>query len=95
MARLAAPRRPGFSLVELIVVLLVVGVLVGLAMPRFHSYRRKAYVATLVSDLRNLAAAEESFWNAAKSYSADTAALNLTTSPGVSLTLVSADSTGW
>ncbi len=87
--------RPGFSLVELIVALLVVGVLVGLAMPRFNTYRRKAHVASMVSDLRNLAAAEEEFWNAMKSYSGDTTALELATSPSVTLALVSADSTGW
>ena len=88
-------RRPGFSLVELIAVLLVVGVLVGLAMPRFHAYKRKAHVASMISDLRNLAAAEEEFWNAMKRYSVDTTALELSTSPGVTLALVSADSTGW
>ena len=88
-------RRPAFSLVELLAVLLVIGVLVGLAMPRFHAYKRKAYIASMVSDLRHLAVAEESFWNAVRNYSTDTTVLELTTSPGVTLTLVNADSTGW
>jgi prepilin-type N-terminal cleavage/methylation domain-containing protein len=88
-------RRSAFSLVELLAVLLVIGVLVGLSLPRFHAYKRKAHVASLVSDLRNLAAAEEDFWNMTRRYTADTSALGLSLSPGVTLTLRSADSTGW
>ena len=80
---------------ELLAVLLVIGVLVGLAIPRFHAYRRKAQIAAMVSDLRELAVAEESFWNSVRSYSTDTTVLELRTSPGVTLMLVSADSTGW
>ena len=88
-------RRQAFSLIELLAVLLVLGVLVALAIPKFSSYKRKAQIATMVSDLRNLAVAEEGFWNVVNSYTADTAALELTTSPGVTVTMVSADSTGW
>jgi prepilin-type N-terminal cleavage/methylation domain-containing protein len=88
-------RRAAFSIIELLAVLVVMGVLVGLAMPRFHRYKQKAHLASMVSDLRNLAAAQEEYWNATKRYSADTSAIDLTLSPGVSITLESADSTGW
>ncbi|HET7550601.1 MAG TPA: prepilin-type N-terminal cleavage/methylation domain-containing protein [Gemmatimonadaceae bacterium] len=88
-------RRSAFSLIELLAVLVAVGVLVGLALPRFRAYRQKAHVATMVRDLRKLASAEENFWNAVKRYTADTLALDLTLSPGTILTLRSADSTGW
>jgi len=87
--------RLAFSLVELLAVLLVVGVLVGLSLPRFHTYKRKAHVASMVSDLRNLAAAEEELWNTVRFYTTDTSALELALSPGVALALRSADSTGW
>lgn len=49
----------------------------------------------MVRDLRQLAIAEESYWNAAKRYSRDSAALSLSVSPGVIVTIRSADSTGW
>ncbi|HEY9429622.1 MAG TPA: prepilin-type N-terminal cleavage/methylation domain-containing protein [Gemmatimonadaceae bacterium] len=88
-------RRAAFSLIELLAVLVAVGVLVGLALPRFQAYRRKAHVAATVRDLRKLAAAEERFWNAVRMYTADTAALDLSLSPGITLTMRSADSTGW
>jgi prepilin-type N-terminal cleavage/methylation domain-containing protein len=88
-------RRPAFSLIELLLVLAAMGVLVGIVLPRFQAYRRKAHMAAMVHDLREVAAAEESFWNAVKTYTADTAALNLTLSHGFALTLQGADSTGW
>jgi prepilin-type N-terminal cleavage/methylation domain-containing protein len=88
-------RRAAFSLIELLLVVVAMGVLVGIVLPRFEAYRRKARAAAMVRDLREVAAAEESFWNAVKTYTADTAALSLTHTHGVALTLHSADSTGW
>ena len=88
-------QRSAFSLIELLAVLVAVGVIVGLALPRFQAYRRKAHVAAMVHDLRKLATAEESFWSAVKRYTTDTTALDLSLSPGITVTLRSADSTGW
>ena len=88
-------RRPAFSLIELLTVLIVIGVLVGIALPRFHTYRHRARLAVMVTDLHNVAIAEEDFWNAVKRYTTDSAALDLSLSPGIVLTLHSADSTGW
>ncbi len=87
--------RPAFSLIELLIVLVAIGILVGIVVPRFEAYRRRAHVAAMIRDLREVARAEESYWNAVKRYSADTAVLNLTLSRGAVLTLHSADSTGW
>ena len=88
-------RRLAFSLVELLAVLLVIGVLVGFAIPRFHRYKLKAHTAAMVSDLRDLAASEEDYWNMVRGYTSDTTVLDITNSPGVTVTLVSADSMGW
>lgn len=88
-------RRSAFSLIELLAVLVAVGVLVSIVLPRFQAYRRKAQVAAMVADLRELAAAEESYWKSVRRYTADTTVLDLTPSPGVTLTLHGADSSGW
>jgi type II secretory pathway pseudopilin PulG len=88
-------RRPAFSLIELLIVFVAIGVVVGIVVPRFEAYRRSARVAAMIRDLRTLARAEESYWNAVKRYSTDTAVLDLALSRGVVLTLHSADSTGW
>lgn len=88
-------RRDGFSLVELFVVIVVIGVLVGLAIPRFRSFRRKFYITTMTSDLQNLALSEEAYWSEWSRYSEDLRALDFTPSSDVKVTVVSADSTGW
>jgi len=71
----AAPRRGralrGFSLIELLVALLIIGILVGLAIPRYHEYKRRYYLTTMVTDLRNLATTEEAYWNITGTYSMD------------------------
>ena len=94
-----APRRGkevrGFSLIELLVVLLVIGVLVGLAIPRYREYKRRYYVTTMVADLRNLATTEEAYWNTAGTYSTDLRLIQYNSSPSVSISMVSADTLGW
>jgi prepilin-type N-terminal cleavage/methylation domain-containing protein len=45
----------GFSLVELLVVIIVLGVLAGIAIPVFLSQRTKGYEAGLKTDLRTVA----------------------------------------
>jgi prepilin-type N-terminal cleavage/methylation domain-containing protein len=57
-----APRRTderGFSLVELLVVILIIGVLAAIAIPLLMNQRNKAFDASLKSDLRSVATAME------------------------------------
>ena len=95
----AAPRRGralrGFSLIELLVALLIIGILVGLAIPRYHEYKRRYYLTTMVTDLRNLATTEEAYWNITGTYSMDLRVIQYSSSPRVSISLVSADTLGW
>ena len=93
--RMLSRRRPGFSLIELFVVLVVIGILVGLAIPRMHGFKHQFYLTTMISDLRNLAATEEGYWSTVDSYSSDLNALRFNLTPGVWVTFVQADSTGW
>ena len=88
-------RRSGFSLIELFVVLVVIGILVGLAVPRMHGFKHQFYLTTMISDLRNLAATEEGYWSSVDSYTSDLNALRFNLTPGVWVTFVQADSTGW
>ncbi len=88
-------RRSGFSLIELFVVLVVISILVGLAIPRMHGFKHRFYLTTMISDLRNLAATEEAYWSATDSYTSDMSVMNFNVTPGVWVNFVQADSQGW
>ena len=54
-------KRKGFTLIEIMIVVVIIGILAAIAIPKFGSVKEKAYLATMKSDLRNLATAEESY----------------------------------
>ena len=51
-------RDDGFTLVEILVVMVILGVLAAIAIPVFHGQRQKAFAATATADLRSLQLAE-------------------------------------
>ena len=54
--------RKGFTLIELLIVVVIIGILAAIAIPKFASTKEKAYLASMKSDLRNLATAEEGYF---------------------------------
>lgn len=87
--------RPGFTLAELVTVMVIAGVLATIAIPRFAEAKTKALTASAQSDLRNLVVAQDSHFNDHRSYSADLDALGVTASGGVTLTVQQSSATGW
>ena len=51
MKRSDSRSTPGFTLIEIIIVFALIGILVGLALPRYQHSRRKAQEAVLKEDL--------------------------------------------
>jgi type IV pilus assembly protein PilA len=90
-----SPRRQGFTLIELLIVVVIIGVLAAIAIPRFANTTAKADIAAVKSDLHNLATAQESYFYEHATYAASMGLLSITTSPGVTLTIVEATPAGW
>jgi len=85
----------GFTLIELLIVTVIIGILAAIAIPKFSATREKAYRSTMMADLRNLASAQELFYNDGLTFGDDLAALEIVESTGVTITISEATSTGW
>ena len=77
---LAARRRDdeqGFTLIELMVVVLIIAILIAIAIPTFLGARQRAQDRAAQSDLRNGLTAEKTFYTDNQSYSSDTTTAGL------------------
>ncbi len=91
--------RQGFTLIELLIVVVIIGILAAIAIPKFGNTKEKAIVASMRSDLRNLAGAQETYWNSNQTYYGavipDLPNFAYQPSQGVTVTIVDATPAGW
>jgi prepilin-type N-terminal cleavage/methylation domain-containing protein len=94
--RQLAPRR-GFTIIELLVVIVVIGILAGIGIVTFGTTKKKAYAAAMKSDLRNLVAAEEAYFSDSSTYVTygDTSKLAFRSSAGVSAPTIAVGTGYW
>jgi Tfp pilus assembly protein PilE len=79
-----------------LIVVVIIGILASIAIPKFVNTKEKSYMAQMKSDLRNLATAEEAFFYDSTSYTTSLLMLNnFSPSTGVTLTVNEATPKGW
>jgi prepilin-type N-terminal cleavage/methylation domain-containing protein len=68
-----APRRArrGFSMIELMTVMAVLGLLAALGIPRYHDMKRRAYSANIMSDFNVVRVAAYNYYGDNNSYPPD------------------------
>jgi len=90
--------RAGFTLIEILIVVVIIGILAAIAIPKFASTKEKTYVAVMKSDLRNLAVAEEAYSSDNNIYyggAVPNPVLIYNPSSGVTVTITEATAAGW
>ena len=77
----------GFTLIELMIVVAIIGILAAIAIPQFASYRQRAQDAAAKSALKNLATAQEDYYQQTDHYATATADLvgSFTAEPSVTV----------
>ena len=90
----------GFTLIELMIVIAIIGILAAIAIPQFSAYRKRSYNASANADLRNAATAQEAYFVDESTYTGTVGALEgasygLFTTDNVTVGIDAADTDGY
>lgn len=58
----------GFTILELLVAIGILGILVAFAIPQYNDYRKRSYIAAVKSDLKNASIIQEAYYAEFETY---------------------------
>ncbi len=87
--------RKGFTLIELMMVVITIGALAVIAVPKVSAFLDRAHVTMMTSDLRKLVLAEEGYFVENDTYTVSPMLAGMVPSPGVTITISNVSAAGW
>ncbi len=90
----------GFTLIELMIVIAIIGILVTISVPNYLSFRKKTFNSSAESETANARIAMESYYTEHETYNTNLAGLQATepglaTTPNVTFATVTGDTSGY
>jgi len=73
----------GFTLIELMIVVAIIGILAAIAIPQFAAYRERAFIASMKGDCNSVRTGEEAYFADNNTYIAIASTNTPTALPGV------------
>jgi len=68
-------KKRGFTLIELMIVIAIIGILAAVAVPQYSAYRSRSYNAAAIEDLKNAEIAQEIYFSQHQTYCSNTSTL--------------------
>lgn len=87
--------RKGFTLIELMMVVITIGALAVIAVPKIGAFLDRGHVTTMRSDLRKLVTAEEGYFVEHDTYTVSPMLAGMVPSPDVTITITNVSAAGW
>ncbi len=81
-----ARHQNGFTLIEVLIVTVIIGIIAAIAVPKFAATKEKAYDRTVMSDIRRAQVAAEAYYADNLTYPASASDADFTPSSGVTFT---------
>jgi type IV pilus assembly protein PilA len=89
ITKMNARNEKGFTLIELMIVIAIIGILAAIAIPQFSAYRIRGYNASAESQVRNVATALEAYFVDNNTYTTDATLLTgYTADANITITIV-------